>query len=182
MRILIPLMLLLLSACSNLPVAIKEAPNPDLQLAQFKEGNATNHQGEKVRWGGQIVKVENNDSGSTLHIAELPLNSFGRPISERDSRGRFLAQTKDFVDPHIYESGTRITVAGLIADTGTIKVDQKTMTVPIVKIISMHRWVESSFQRDPYWRAYPYYYNHFGYGLSYPHWRTHWHYRNGYYW
>jgi len=174
-------MLLILTACSNVPVAIKDAPNPDLQLAQLS-GKASSHQGQKVRWGGQVVKVENTDKGATLHIAQFPLNSFGRPIIEGDSEGRFLAQTKEFVDPYIYEKGTRVTVAGLIVSDGTIKVDKKTMTVPIVQVSDIYRWVVSNYDRDPYWRGYPYYYDHFGYGVSYPRGRSHWHYGHGFYW
>lgn len=182
MKILVStVMLLILTACSNVPVAIKNAPSPDLQLAQLS-GKVSAHQGEKVRWGGQIVKVENTDNGSTLHIAQFPLNSFGRPNIEADSDGRFLAQTNEFIDPYIYKEDTRVTVTGLISKQDTITVDKKTMTVPVVQISDIYRWTVSSYEDDPYWRGYPYYYDHFGYGVSYPRSRSHWHYGRGFYW
>lgn len=181
MKVIVPVMLLMLSACSNVPVAIKDAPNPDLQLAQVSD-DAVNQKGQRVRWGGQIVKVENNDEGAFLHIAQFPLNSFGRPITSDDSDGRFLAYNKTFVDPYIYKKGTSVTVAGVINNTSTIKVDQKIMTVPVVQVTDLYRWTVSHYDRDPYWRGYPYYYDHFGYGVSYPYWRSRWHYGRGYYW
>jgi len=180
MKYFVSIILLLLTACSNVPVAIKDAPSPDLQLAQLS--NASSHEGQRVRWGGQVVKVENTDEGSTLHIAQFPLNSFGRPDTDDHSDGRFLAYSKKFIDPSIYDKGTRVTVAGLVANESTIKVDQKTMTVPVVQISDIYRWTMPSYDRDPYWRGYPYYYDHFGYSIGHPRGHSHWYYNRGYYW
>lgn len=179
MRALIPLLLLFLAGCSSTPVAIKNPPSPDWQLSQIA-GKAASHQGETVRWGGQIIKVDNDDSGSTLHIAQFPLNSYGRPISDKNSEGRFLAHTRDFIDPYIYKSGTLITIAGRVTGEKQLTVDQKTLSVPVIGISEMYRWSAQHY-RDPYWYRDPYY-DYFGYGLSYPAWRSNWYYRHGYYW
>lgn len=181
MKILLPVFFLLLTACSNVPVAIKNAPEPDWQLSQL-QGKADSHRGDAVRWGGQIVKVENAAEGSTLNIVQFPLNSFGKPVNSRDSQGRFLATTTDFIDPYIFKSGTLVTVAGQVSSEQSITIDQKTIRVPVVTINAVYRWSKQSYQRDPYWYGYPYYYDRFGYGVSYPHWRSYWYYRQGYYW
>lgn len=181
MKALIPVFFLILAGCSNVPVAIKEAPQPDWQLAQIS-GKADSHQGEPVRWGGQIVKVENDEQGSTLHVVQFPLNSYARPDDDSRSQGRFLARTKEFIDPYIYKSGTLITIAGNIDSQKTINIDKKSMTVPVINIREMYRWQPQNYRRDPYWYDHPYYYDRFGYGVSYPYWRSHWYYRHGYYW
>lgn len=182
MKALVPLIFLFLAGCSTVPVAIKEAPKPDWQLAEVGQ-QVSQHQGEAIRWGGQVIKVENNDEGSLLHIVQFPLNSFGRPNSDQKSQGRFLALSNDFVDPYIYKSGTLVTVAGRLADQRSISVDKKTMTVPMVQVGTLYRWAPAQqYYRAPYWSGYPYYYDRFGYGLSYPHWRSHWYYGRGYYW
>lgn len=181
MKALVPILFLLLLGCSNVPVAIKEAPQPDWQLGQVNQ-HPEQHQGEAIRWGGQIIKVENTDTGSLLHIVQFPLNSFGRPDIDKRSQGRFLAQTREFIDPYIYKSGTLITVAGSLSGEKTITVDKKTMTIPVVSIADTYRWVSQRYHDDPYWYGYPYYYNRYGYGLSYPHWRSRWYYGRGYYW
>lgn len=180
MKALVSIFLLLLAGCSNVPVAIKTAPQPDWQLSQIS-GKAASHQGEAVRWGGQIVKVDNDDSGSLLHIAQFPLGSYGRPDNSEDSDGRFLARTADFIDPYIYKSGTLVTVAGHIAAEKNVTVDQKTMTIPVISINQIYRWTPRQYARDRYY-DHPYYYDRFGYGMYYPHWRSHWFYRHGYYW
>lgn len=174
-------LLLLLAGCSNVPVAIKKAPQPDWQLSQIS-GKAASHQGEAVRWGGQIVKIDNKDSGSVLHIAQFPLGSYGRPDNSEDSEGRFLARSSEFIDPAIYQSGTLVTVAGQVVAEKTVTVDQKTMTIPVVSIKQIYRWTPRQYVRDPYRYDHPYYYDRFGYGLSYPYWRSRWYYGRGYYW
>lgn len=178
MKALIPLLFLILAGCSNVPVAIKNAPQPDWQLAQIK-GKVDLHQGEPVRWGGQVVKVENEEHRSTLHIVQFPLNSFARPDRNRKSEGRFLARTTDFLDPYIYKPGTLLTVAGKISSQETVTIDKKTMTVPVVTIDEIYRWQPQQYYRDPYWYD-PYYYGRFGYGD--PRWRSYWYYGPGYYW
>jgi outer membrane lipoprotein len=180
MKAIFPLFFLLLAACSSVPESIKKAPVSDWQLAQIK-ADASSHKGEAVRWGGQVVKVENDDNGSTLHIVQFPLNSFGRPDNKADSQGRFLAHSRDFIDPYIYKSGTLVTVAGTVADITTVTVDQKQLKTPVVDIRDIYRWSPQQY-RDPYWYDDPYYYDRFGYGLSYPAWRSNWYYRHGYYW
>ena len=85
MKILLPIFMLMLSACSSVPVAIKNAPDPDPQLAKVAS-NVMTYQGQQVRWGGQIIKVENSDQGATLQIAQFPLNSYGKPLSDKDSQ------------------------------------------------------------------------------------------------
>lgn len=181
MKALFPLFFLFLVGCSNVPVAIKDAPQPDWQLGQVKQKPAQ-HQGEAIRWGGQIIKVENTDEGSVLHVVQFPLNSFGRPDIDMRSQGRFLAQTTEFIDPYIYKSGTLITVAGTVSGDKTITIDKKTMTIPVVTIGETYRWLTQRYNDDPYWYGHPYYYDRFGYGLSYPRWRSRWYYGRGYYW
>lgn len=181
MRALLPIILLLLAGCSNLPVAIKNPPKPDWQLAEVA-ANTESHQGDPIRWGGQIAKVDNDDKGSTLHIVQFPLNSYARPNDSEKSQGRFLARSSEFYDPQIYRSGTLVTIVGRVTAAKAITIDQKTMTVPVVNISEIFRWTAQPHYHDPYWYGYPYYYDRFGYGVSYPHWRSHWYYGRGYYW
>lgn len=179
MRIFIVFMALFLSACSNVPVAIKTAPQPDVQLNQLNANNVMSHQGQKVRWGGQIVKVENDNNGSTLHIAQFPLNSYGRPVTDNDGDGRFIATSRDFIDPAIYKQGTLVTLAGTLTDNQVVTIDKKTMSLPVVQIRDIYRWNRHHYNRER-WVG-PGYYNGF-YSPYYPGWRSSWRYYNGFYW
>lgn len=182
MRFLLPIVMLLLSACSNLPVAIKEAPSPDWQLSQVAT-QAEQHKGDSIRWGGQVVKVENDDNGSTIHVVQFPLNSFGRPDSDGVSQGRFLIHSDSFIDPYIYKAGTLITVAGIVKNKEPVTIDKKSMSLPVVTATQLYRWSKNDYSRDPYWRGHPYYYDPFAYGPYYgPGLRPSWRYYDGYYW
>ena len=182
MRSLLALVVLLLTACSNVPVAIKNAPDPDLQLTQIT-GNISSYQGQFVRWGGQVIKVDNNDDGAIIEVAQFPLNSYGRPEISKDSEGRFLARTEAFVDPYIFKAGTLLTVAGIVTAGQNVTIDRKTLSLPIVKIKELYRWSASAYRRTPdYWYGYPYYHDYFGYGLHYPGWGSSWRYYHGMYW
>lgn len=181
MKCIVPIMLLLLTACSHVPVEIKDPPSPDLQLAQYNK-QADKQHGINVRWGGQVVKIENDKNGSTLHIAQFPLNGFGRPNINKDSDGRFLAHSSEFIDPYIYKVGTRVTVYGAIKAERKVNIDKKTLNLPLIEISDIYRWIITEQRAEPYWQGYPYYYDRFGYGVSYPHWRSHWHYGRGFYW
>lgn len=181
MRILSVFMLLLLSACSNVPVTIQTAPEPNLQFDQLS-GDTTAYQGQVVRWGGQVVKVENDNQGSTIHIAQFPLNSYGRPVIKEgnDGGGRFIARTGTFIDPAIYKQGTLITVVGPLQQNQTVFIDKKSMSVPVVNADDVYRWINQDYRRDPYYGN-GYYYDPY-YGRYYPGWRSSWRYYQGFYW
>lgn len=179
-KLLLPI-LLLLTACSTTPTAIRTAPDPDPGLAEVSARIAS-HTGDVVRWGGRVIKVENDDNGATIHVAQFPLNSYGRPQIDRDSEGRFLASSTTFIDPYIYKEGTLLTVAGVVVSEQTLTVDKKQLTLPVVRVTALHRWPPRQPVRDPYyWPGYPHY-DYFGYGLHYPGPRSYWRYYHGYYW
>jgi len=180
-RFILLSLLLLLSACSSVPVAIKKAPEPDLQLMQVSNKTAQ-HKMNRVRWGGQLINVENDELGATLQLAEFPLNSYGRPITTKKSQGRFLVHSKEFVDPYIYKPGTLITVAGIIASEEKVQVDKKQLRLPVIEATQLYRWTESAYQRSAEYERWPYHYDHFGYGLYYPGWRSSFRYHRGFYW
>ncbi|NOQ76658.1 MAG: Slp family lipoprotein [Methylococcaceae bacterium] len=179
MKLVIVILSVFLSACSSLPVAIKAAPAQDIQLKQVVS-HVTEYIGKPVRWGGQIVEVDNDDNYSTLQIVQFPLNSFGRPIVTKSSQGRFLGQSSQFFDPVVYKEGSLITFAGSIHSEVTRIVDEKSLILPVITITESHLW--SSRQRyDNYYGeiGYPYYFR-YGYYSSYYHYPYRYPYYRGY--
>ena len=134
--------------------------------------------------GGQNVKVENDEQGATLHIAQFPLNGFGRPqVKEgQDGGGRFIAITPEFVDPAIYKQGTLVTVAGPLVGEQTVTIDKKMLKVPVIQIKESYRWLNYSNRNRGYGPGYydPFY-DPFYYSPSW-YWRSSWRYRHGYWW
>ncbi|MCX4187418.1 Slp family lipoprotein [Methylophaga sp. OBS4] len=141
MKIFIYAAIALLTACSGVSSNIQSAPAGDIQLKQVVTGVET-YMGTTVRWGGKIISISNYETYSSLQIVQFPLNRYGRPIADRHSQGRFISQSKNFLDPEIYQEGTMVTFVGTVSAEETIKVDQKTLTLPVIDIIDSHLWID----------------------------------------
>lgn len=172
--LLIVLSAVAIQGCSNLPVAIKNPPDPDLQYQEVA-GNVSQFQGKAVRWGGTIIHVENEEKSSMIQILNYPLNSQGRPELDQRATGRFLLFTTKFLDPAIYAKNDELTVAGTVDGESTRKVGHKELTLPVVKSETLFLWPKRSnrycnygFNPYYYYGLYPYgFYGYYGYPSFY---------------
>jgi outer membrane lipoprotein len=164
MRIIFYLTLILLTACSSTSPLIKTAPLEDYQLKHVVL-NVDNFVGKSVRWGGKVIKVNNDEKFSTIQMVQFPLNGFGKPLPTKSSQGRFSSQSQKFLDPVIFEEGTLVTFAGTVLSTETIKVDKKSLLVPIINITEFHIWPERNkdFDHGHYYIS-PHHGRYIGYG------------------
>ena len=163
MHIILIVMAFLLSACSNLPTTIRDAPARDFQIAEVRADTAS-FSGTDVRWGGIIATVDNQENFSAIQVLSYPLALYGRPLTHLQDTGRFYFQTADFLDPTVYVKGAAITISGTLNGEIAKKVGQKTLTLPVVDSQELHLWQYPRRQdygyRD-YWvsnhRSYGYY-------------------------
>jgi outer membrane lipoprotein len=170
--------LLFLGACSNLPPAIEEPPLYDISyneavrnIAQFKDA--------PVRWGGEIIDVENEQNFSLVQVLYYPLNSYGRPRIDKPNGGRFLIKSSEFLDPAVYTKDTDITVAGTLQGDAERKVGNKSLRLPIILAKVIHLWPANIYSNYyGYGYGYPYY-GYYGYYGYYPYAPYYW---GGYYW
>ncbi len=151
---------LLLTACSNLPPAIKDPPANDLAYLEAAS-NLAKYKNAPIRWGGKIVEVENEPTYSALQILALPLSRHGRPDIDEVGQGRFVVQSKTFLDPAVYKKDTAVTIAGSIVGDTERKIGNKTVHLPLVSPNNVYLWQESAYARD-----YGGYYGGFGYGYG----------------
>lgn len=172
---LICLSLLLLAGCaSHPPAALDITPPPLLTLAEVR-ADAARHVGATVRWGGEIVQVENRESASWIEVVARPLRSDASPISGGHSEGRFIASLGGFADPVVYQPGRRLTVTGTLAAPVTRPIGDYAYEFPLVNVSGSHLWkIEPVYQPpdypppgylpwwyyDPWWPYYPRYYPH----------------------
>lgn len=160
-----------LSGCSNIPEKIRSAPVNDIQLnqVQSQEEPPSN---QEVRWGGEVVSIENNNNASIIQMVQYPLNHYGKPITNKPSEGRFLAQTTEFIDPVVYKQGTLLTFIGILTGKAVRKIDQKELNMPILDVSNIYHWQNyQTIQQDPFYD--PFFYNGF-----YPYrgyYNTYWH-------
>ena len=164
MKKLAILLSLLVSACSNLPKNITEAPIRDIQLAEVRNNTAI-FSGNAVRWGGIIVKVDNHENSTGIQVLSYPLGHYGQPLLQRGETGRFYLKTTDFLDPVIYAQGIEITVYGIVNGEINKQVGDKSLTLPVVDSQNIHLW--QNYRRKQY--PYSYYWPHsYGFYARYP--------------
>ncbi len=161
----IAILLVTLSACSSVPKNIKSPPVSDVQLNQVLANKQTTV-GEPIRWGGEIVEIENNADFSMVQVVQFPLNHYGKPVINSNSQGRFMARSTQFLDPVVYKAGSLITFTGqATAETVKRQVDEKPVIMPVVDITDSYRWQANETQPstiyyDPFFHPYHgFYYN-----------------------
>jgi len=106
--------------------------------------------GKIVIWGGRILDVLNDSTGSQLVVLESKLDDEEYPMQPRFSRGRFIAQTSKFLDPAVFIKGHRVTLAGEVVGLKTDKLGNGVYAYPEVKIEELRYWVPA-----PYYMYYP---------------------------
>jgi outer membrane lipoprotein len=172
---LLSICILLLSACSNLPPAIRDAPLFDISYSQASQ-DISHYKDAPVRWGGIVIDVENEQNFSLVQVLYYPLNSYGRPQLDKANEGRFLIKSPEFLDPTVYTKDTEITVAGTLKADIKRTIGNKTLRLPLISATVIHLW--PAYTPDNYYGyggsgyGYPYY----GYYGYYPY------YWGGYYW
>lgn len=129
------------------------------------------HIGERVRWGGLIIKVENLATGSQVEILARPLDASGRPTGTGAALGRFIAHTREFLDPLIYTADSEVTLTGTLSAPLSREIGNFLYTYPVVATEALHLWGPRPIRRDPsYWDD-PWY----PWGYPYPWWRHPYH-------
>ncbi len=157
-RLLLTAAFVLITGCSQLPDAIRRAPEPDIVLQDALD-NSSYARDKKVRWGGILVDVINEEDSTTLHVLGYPVSRSGRPDRNEQPLGRFLAITPTFVDPEAYPKGSEVTIAGRISEQTEGKVGEHPITLPVVQTSLIYFWPVTSARY-----SYPYGYGGYGYG------------------
>ncbi|WP_144446140.1 Slp family lipoprotein [Halorhodospira halophila] len=138
----------LLAGCaSTVPDPVRSPPDETPSLAQVRD-DPGGHDGESVRWGGEIVEVRNEADATWLEIVERPLRSGGQPRDADRSEGRFLARVEGFLEPTLYAPGREFTVAGTLDGTVKGAIGEYGYTYPVVEVAAHHLWQERAEPRQ----------------------------------
>lgn len=97
---------------------------------------------QRVRWGGEIIRVDNSAERSCFEVLARPLDSRARPLRRDESAGRFLACRNGFYDPAVFERGREITVTGTINGSELRKVGEYDYRYPRVDADVIYLWRE----------------------------------------
>ncbi|MBL8296958.1 MAG: Slp family lipoprotein [Rhodanobacteraceae bacterium] len=146
----LPIIALALAACATAPKPLRgefaAAPQPPAA------------DGQKVRWGGEIIRTVNAAERSCFEVLARPLDARARPQRQDHSEGRFLACRSGFYDPAVFAAGREITVIGSIVGDEIRKVGDYDYRYPRVAADVIYLWSERAatnyHQRwfyDPFW-------------------------------
>jgi outer membrane lipoprotein len=179
-RHLLSICISLLSACSNLPPAIEDPPLYDISYSEATR-NIGHFKDAPVRWGGVVIDVENEQNFSLVQVLYYPLNSYGRPVTDKANEGRFAIKSSEFLDPAVYAKDTEITVAGTLKGDIERKVGNKTLRLPLISSTVLHLWPAYTYNNNYGYGGYGY--GGFGYGYPYYGYYGYYpYYRGGYFW
>lgn len=152
MRIFIPLVFLvamLLSGCAHvMSEEARQKADPNLtfeRLRQFPDQSV----GKYVILGGEIVSVKNGKQENILEVVQFPLDNNEYPATDSRSFGRFLAVTKEFLDPMVFQQGKLVSIFGQVQGKKTQQIDETDYTYPVISILELHLWQEPVVMPNP---------------------------------
>lgn len=171
-------LILSLGACASVPENLRGEYDNGARLVEVQAKTDTFIR-QEVRWGGIILKVENQHDLSTLEILAYPLDKSSQPETGMLATGRFLLHSKQFLDPAIYIRDRELTVVGTISGVETKNIGEYEYRYITVEGRALHLWPirkesTSADHYDPWfpfyspwypwwdpWYGYPYPYRHY---------------------
>ena len=135
-------LVLALGGCATgVPKAIRDPDTTPVEVAQV-QANADRHLGQRVRWGGTILSIDNKKGATEIEVLSRPLGRDGAPARDSSSLGRFIAEVDGFLDPTEYPKDRELTVVGIITRVETRPIGDYPYRYPVVQVESRHLWPE----------------------------------------
>ena len=109
------ILIFLVSGCAHVVSKdLRATSDLSLTLKQVRE-NPNAYRGKSVIWGGEIIQTVNQQDGTTqVEVFQRPLGWGEEPNDTVASEGRFLVIADKYLDPYLFQTGRKITVAGEI--------------------------------------------------------------------
>jgi outer membrane lipoprotein len=151
---------LVLTGCVSVPTQLAGDYQP-ITPQQAATQNAT---GQRVRWGGEIIKVEPKPDATCFEVLSRELYPDARPDRRDASGGRFIACKQGFFDPAVYTKGRDVTIVGSVTGTEQHAVGDFNYTFARVDANEIFMWPKRNAAD-----SYPYY-GPYGPGFYDPFW------------
>jgi len=103
--------------------------------------------GSWIMIAGNIVSLKNVPAGTIIEILQKPMDDDGKPLDTDTSEGRFIVQTKQFLDAAIYLQGRPLTVIGEIIGKKFMPLDEILYQYPLLDAKAIHLWRPSTGPR-----------------------------------
>lgn len=160
----------LLASCATVPAPLQGQFTPTTPREAVASAN-----GQPVRWGGEIIKVEPKAGSTCFEILARELDSNARPVPRDPSGGRFIACHEGFQDPEEFKQGREITVVGRVTGVDHGRIGEFDYRYPHVEADAIHLWKPRPlYVRSPYQDPWIYGFGPgWGWGYS-PYWGPQW--------
>ncbi len=132
----IPFLLIGLVGCQSAGGVKPAGPTPAQLSASADQGV----KGQVLTWGGSIVSIKNLKDRTLLEVMAYPLASDGKPRTDLQSQGRFLADYPGFLEPTEYQPGRLVTVTGPMLGYKDGKVGDADYRYPALQANEMKLW------------------------------------------
>ncbi|CAE6737046.1 Starvation lipoprotein Slp paralog [Nitrospira defluvii] len=136
-------LLVVTAGCASTRV-IPESLEPQVEkTVSFDQivASPDSYRGKVVLLGGEVLKAKATEGGTQLEVLQLPLDDEEEPEVDRlQSKGRFLALHKEFLDPSTIVEGTRVTIIGEVTGASVEKMDEADYRFPTLDVKHLHRW------------------------------------------
>lgn len=150
---LIFLIFLVAGCATQPPASIRHIPTTKVSVAQVR-ADFERFKGAEVRWGGEIVYVENRANDTWIEVVSRTLGNSGRPNEGGYSDGRFIASFKGFADPVVYQTGQQLTVLGEVQGLSRRTIGEYEYAYPVVSVTGSYLWQpepEVRYEPVPWW-------------------------------
>lgn len=132
-------------ACASPPikvdnVVIEQTPDDVSTSLDEISGN--------VVWGGVIVSAHNLSDRTQLEVLSYPLNKNQMPRTDQKPTGRFLIQSKGYLELASYKQGRVITVLGSLQGVTQGAIGEANYRYPTVTASDLHLWEKRSQSRS----------------------------------
>ena len=159
-RLFIILLLIFTAGCSVVPKDIRRQADRSITIPMVQTAPDA-FKGSKVIWGGIILSSKNLADKTVIEALQTPLDRTDRVINEEQSKGRFLIESKTYLDTYLYKQGKEITVAGIIRGITVQKIGEMDYAYPVLEPLHMRVFEpqrEPEYEPPPpMWPYYPYY-------------------------
>ena len=112
---------------------------------------------EIIMLGGKILETSVSSTLSELTVLQLELDNNGRPVNLDQSHGRFLVQSKEFLDPAIYQKGILLTLVGKLEGNEVRAIGGFDYVYPLLEPIEIKLWPMEILTQPRF---------HFGFGVG----------------
>jgi outer membrane lipoprotein len=102
-----------------------------------------------LQWGGVIIETTNLRETTEIQILAYPLDERGRPETDKNSIGRFIAQQPGYLEGVEYDVGREVTASGVFTSIRQGEVAQASYPFPILRSEEITLWPQRKPRSKP---------------------------------